>query len=480
MSQKSKISSLLSPQARGGNIAESGFQYQFNSTISQIPNWLSQDGFTEMIREALGDTEAKFFVPCIGIQHEFVEYKGYHLKQANFWEEIDHFWEIDRQSPNSYKHFVLVCKSVADELKPITNALERVRDPYSFYDAAQQIQDTSYSDFVEVVKFRGKSKEMAEFIFLKVRFKLGAVDGETHARGIFIEEMKRYFPEFRTLSGKSMDAAYSQLTELVKSRTNQSIYRHELENAIWQGITEKDRPKLTIRIHTSHEENVDKGPDGCLQFDWKNVFGGPNRNYPSTEEWNRIVTDKLCATKEWLIATKRTRCIHLIGHRRLSASIAIGVTFSAVSGFTIGIETKEGVWWTNSHAKEDTPDYHWHQSINGESNGEIAVGISIMKDTANTDVEQYLETKHFNGKRLYLCGNAALQSDQHTNVAVQKVKSVIQELLSITQAQKVHLFFAGPAQFALFLGHRLNTLGEIQCYEWIEPNVYIPTVLIST
>ena len=280
MRKKRKPSSLLSPQARGGDIAEQGFQYQFNSTIIQIPNWLAQDGFTEMIREALGDVEAKFFVPSAGIRHEFVEYKNYRLKRNEFWQEIENFREIDQQDPDSHQQFVLACQSVADELKPITNSLKRVRDPYSFYDAAKQIQDISYSDFVEVVKSRGKSKEVAEFLFLKVRFKLGTVDGETHARGIFIEEMKRYFPEFRTLSGKSTDAAYSQLTELVKSRTNQSIYRHELENAIWQGITEKDRPKLTIRMHTSHEENVDKGPDGCLQFDWNDVFGGSERNFP--------------------------------------------------------------------------------------------------------------------------------------------------------------------------------------------------------
>ncbi len=478
--QKRQPSSLLSPQARGGDIAEQGFQYQFNSTITQIPNWLAQDGFTEMIREALGDVEAKFFVPDAGIRHEFVEYKNYRLKPNEFWQEIENFREIDQQDPDSHQQFVLVCQSVADELKPITNSLKRVRDPYSFYDAVKQIQDISYSDFVEVVKSRGQSKKMADFLFLKVRFKLGIVDGETHARGIFIEEMKRYFPEFRTLSGKSTDAAYSQLTELVKSRTNQSIYRHELENAIWQGITEKDCAKFTIRMHTAFEKNIDKGPDGCLQFDWKSIFGGTNRNYPPTDEWNRKVTDKLCATKEWLIATKRTRRIHLIGHRRLSASIAIGATFSAVSGFTIGIQTKDGIWWTNSHAKENTADYHWEQSIDGESNDEIAVGISILKDTANADVERYLETKHFNGKRLYLYSNAALQSDEQTNVAVQKAKSIIQELISRTQAKKIHLFFAGPAQFALFLGHRLNTLGEIQCYEWVSTDRYIPTVLIST
>ena len=70
MSQKRLSSSLLSPQSRGGDIAEGGFQYQFDSTIAQIPNWLAQEGFTEMIREALGDAEARFFVPSVGFRYE--------------------------------------------------------------------------------------------------------------------------------------------------------------------------------------------------------------------------------------------------------------------------------------------------------------------------------------------------------------------------------------------------------------------------
>ena len=480
MSQKRQSSSLLSFQARGGDIAEGGFQYQFNSTIAQIPNWLAQDGFTEMIREALADAEAKFFVPSAGFQHEFIEYKNYHLKGSKFWEEIEHFWKIDQQTPNSYQQFVLACKSVADELTPITNALKRVRDPYSFYDTAQQIQNISYTDFVEVVKARDKSKDIADFLFLKVRFKLDSIDAEYNPRGLFTEEMKRYFPEFNKLSGELTDIAYLQLTELVKSRRNKPIYRHELEKAIWQGIKEKNRLEPTIRIHTEHGENTDKGPDGCLQFDWKSVFGGSNRNFPPVEEWDRKVIGELQVTKEWLVSTKRSRHIHLSGHRRLSASVAIGSIFSAVSGFTVGMETKDGICWTNNHPTKDTPDYQWKQtSINGESVDEIVVGISTRPNIIN-DVEQYLKTIHFRGNRLYLLGDTAILSSDHGNRAVQKAKLTIQELTSKIQAKKIHLFLAGPAHFALFLGHRLNTLGKIQCYEWTPPNKYVPTLLIST
>ena len=88
--------------------------------------------------------------------------------------------------------------------------------------------------------------------------------------------------------------------------------------------------------------------------------------------------------------------------------------------------------------------------------------------------------EHFQGRQLYLYSDMVLESDAQTNRAVQKAKSMIQEFVSKSQAKKIHLFFAGPAQFALFLGHRLNTIGKIQCYEWTSPNAYVPTVLIKT
>jgi hypothetical protein len=42
-------------------------------------------------------------------------------------------------------------------------------------------------------------------------------------------------------------------------------------------------------------------------------------------------------------------------------------------------------------------------------------------------------------------------------------------------SKQVHLFFAGPAFLALFLGHRLNATAPIQCYERVSTGQYVPT-----
>ena len=358
------------------------------------------------------------------------------------------------------------------------NALRRVRDAYSFYNGVQQIQEISYYDFVKAVKKSDKSREIADFLFLKVYFEIDLTDAENRPRELFREALFQNFSIFAELKANLSTEACSRLVELVQSRKNQPIFRRELEGAIWKNVETEKRPEFSVRIHTIHDDS-NANPEGCLQFNWKSYFGGSKRNFPPAEEWNKQVIRELQSTKAWLISTQRPRRLHFSGHRRLSASIGIGFVFSAVSGFVIGMETKEGIWWTDNHPKADTPDYPWERAIHDdESTSEMVVGISIKRKIAN-EVERYLETMDFRGPRLHLFSDNAILSAAHTNQAVVKAKQIINESVAAVGAKKIHLFIAVPAQFALFLGHRLNAMGEIQCYEYQDANVYVPTCLIS-
>ena len=144
------------------------------------------------------------------------------------------------------------------------------------------------------------------------------------------------------------------------------------------------------------------------------------------------------------------------------------------------METKEGIWSTDDHPQADTPDYPWEQEIHGdESTGEMVIGISIKKKVAN-EVERYLGNDGFPRSSTLLFSDDAILSAAHVNQAVEKAKQMINESGAAVGAKKIHLFIAVPAQFALFLGHRLNAMGDIQCYEYRNTNVYVPTCLIST
>src|SRR5690348_14334326 len=87
--------SLLEPQSVGGDVAESGFSFQASYTLICMCRWLSHEGFTSMVREAMGDVEASFFVPGRGYERELVEVKNYRLTRLIFWNELHRFQQLD-------------------------------------------------------------------------------------------------------------------------------------------------------------------------------------------------------------------------------------------------------------------------------------------------------------------------------------------------------------------------------------------------
>ena len=233
-----------------------------------------------------------------------------------------------------------------------------------------------------------------------------------------------------------------------------------------------------IPPHTLHEENS-QNLSNAICFNWTSFFGGKERTFPSCDDWNSILLKQLEETRKWIISADRPRRISLTGNRRLSASLATGSVFSSVGGFVIEMETRDGLWKTNSYPTSDTPDYSWSEYfIEGQPNHEMALAISIMRDI-RLDVGSYIKTMGLDAPCLYLNGENPIISDKQTNVAVEKVKKILLNKIAIYHLNKIHLFFSGPAHLALFLGHRLNSTCHIQCYEYNVQHDYVKTCLLK-
>src|SRR5690606_18878694 len=93
------VPSLFERESRGGDNAERGFSFQEQVILAHIPMWLAYEGFSKIIREAMGDTEAQFFLPGYGTQTELIEAKNHSLTPSEFWDEIERFQGIDKGSP---------------------------------------------------------------------------------------------------------------------------------------------------------------------------------------------------------------------------------------------------------------------------------------------------------------------------------------------------------------------------------------------
>lgn len=473
--------SLLEDESRGGDTGEGGIAFQAEVVLSYIPKWLRMEGFTSMVRESIGDTEAKFFVPGRRYKKEFLEVKNHQVPPAEFWQEIERFRRVDAGAPGEYQWFTLASASLSQDLHPLVNGLRRLRDPYDFYDDSV-VMDNSYRDYVRIVEKRGKSEEEAEFLYKKVLLVDDLSQNRSYGRAVFKQSFRDNLPHYADLPDRVLDDIYASLATFVQSRRNQTITRIELEQNIRDRVPAGlQSPPQPVRIHTAISDDEQDADRTELQFRWAPFFGGDSHDYPPPSEWNSRLLMELSETKAWILKNRASRRIALSGNRRLSTSLVLGSVFSAVAGFSVEMMYRGGVIWaTDDHPAADTPEYPLSSSgLSADNTGNrMVVSVSIVRDIAN----EVIGSLEHHGLRempsIHIRGENPIVSPQQANLAVRGIKDIISDALSSVGARQIDLFFAGPAFLALFLGHRLNATAPVQCYEWVQPGLYVPTCLL--
>lgn len=469
------VPSLFERESRGGDNAERGFSFQEQVVLANIPMWLAYEGFSQIIREAMGDTEAQFFVPGYGTQTELIEAKNHSLRPSEFWDEIERFQGIDKGSNGEYRWFTLVSSGISKDLSPLVNGLRRIRLPYDFYVDGSAIRDNSFRDYVAVIKNLGRSEQDAQFLFEKVLIKpewgLAQNDGEA----LFRQAVAEHLPEYENVSQRGVHNMYLDVGVLVKKRRGEPITRLELENALRRSVPTQQLPPLRpIHIHTMSNEE-DRPEPYSLRFEWQEFFGGSQRQFPSPDQWNQVLVDGLIEMRRWITHNRNTRHIYLAGSRRLPAAFAIGTVFAAVAGFSITMNHRGQLWQTDAEVPADTPVYPFTIERKAGTTSDLVVAIGIVRDVI-PEVETavnvlQLEQAH----RIYFKGTYPIRSSAEARIAVRDMKDILSKALSETNCQQIHLFYAGPSHLAMLLGHRLNATAPIQCYQRVSPNEYVQT-----
>ena len=475
MSNKpAKPLSLLAPEATGGDTAEGGATFQEGVLMAKLPAWLARDGFTALIREAMADTEASFYVPGQGLMREAVEAKDHSLTPAPFWEEIDTFRRLDASSSNTFRWFTLACTGLSKELHPIVNGLRRVRDPYAFYDEGSGVREHSYDEYAERVCDLGHSEEEARFLFERVLIESDWSIAKANVKAMFQHELPRFLPEYGDCSATAMTRAFEGLTALVQSRKAQPVTRKELEAVLATAMPPgTPRPERPLRIYTATGD--DGGPAEAIRFAWGRFFGSEASDVPTAGEWDAGVVGALNGVKDWVIEAKRPRRIRLMGSRRLSCSLAIGSVLSAVAGFAIEMEYRDAIWATDTHASGATEPYSLESELMSGQGTRLVVAIGICKEVL-PGTRAFLEAAgRPDSPLLHLRSNQPVLGPDQANLTVRNLKDQIASALATTQAREIDLFFAGPAPLALFLGHRLNATAPVQCHEWKMVRGYVPS-----
>ena len=474
--------SLLGRESSGGDFAEGGLSYQESVMLSYVPAWLAYEGFEEMTRESMGDIEAKFFVPGRERARELIEVKNHRTAPAEFWQEVRRFRDLDEGSPGTFHRFVLVGKELGEDVKRLKNGLERVRGPHSFYEGTP-IEEASFAEYAKMIVDMGHSEDDARFLFERVEIRDDLTTDDAQWRGVFAGELFSHFPEYEELPGKTMRDVYEGLGDLLRSRKNRSISRKEVERRIRDRVPEALRPParpVVVRTSIGDEKDDAGSETSPIRLDWKGFFGGSDRSYPPPAEWDERLVGELAQTKEWILRHRGDRRIRLTGNRRLSASLAIGATFSAVAGFSVEMEGRGGeLWATDAYPNADTPAFPLSTGGNVFPGERLVVSVGVPREIA-AEVEEAMGPLGLTGMpTLHLHSGEGVCSAEHANKATKLLKDEVVDALARSGADHIDLFFAGPSPLALFLGYRLNATATVRCYEWVSRGRYVPTCRIA-
>lgn len=467
--------SLTEKQSSGGDTARIGFRFQDDILLAYLPYWLSLEGFTEVVSEAVGDIEAKFFAPGKGFVREFIEVKDKMLAPSDFWKEIDRFLEVHEKAPGSYRWFALVSRGLSKDLHPLHNTLRRTRRPYGFYDDGSAIREASYRDFEKRVTDMGRAVDDARFLFehVLIRSDVSASPGDM---ALFVSAIREHLPHFLALPVMRIQEIVLALRDLLRRKDIKPIPRLEIESCIGSipGAAEL-LESVPLRINIQHDKELEVGKN--LVFEWEQFFAGGGMRFPAPEAWDRSMVAVLMQTRDWIERWRRRKRILLTGEHRLSTFMAIGSVFSAVAGFAVDFEYRGSIWSTDNHATADTPLYKWRSEfLNQGPCAEIAVSACVMRDIRNEVCDDLAIRGLANIPVLHLAGTEPIVSAPQANNAVQAAKDEIVDATRGARARLMHLYVAGPAVLALFLAHRLNGTCEAQIYQWqSDTNSYIPS-----
>ena len=70
--------------------------------------------------------------------------------------------------------------------------------------------------------------------------------------------------------------------------------------------------------------------------------------------------------------------------------------------------------------------------------------------------------------KLFLASHAVLTDVAVLNTAVNEAKAALVVFRSRHRLSRVHLFIKAPSVFAMALGHRMNGVGVVRLYDWVD------------
>lgn len=453
----------------GGVIALGGFDFQLWDGLARLPGWLLNPAFEAMIYEGLEDLEARFFAPQAPHRWllERIQAKSGNLAPSGVREVLSTFQNFDIRYPEIARVQTLVTPRLPSTLSWVSRDPGRVRRARPFYAPFAAIADASDAKLRSdlVAEFEAS---LGNFVADGVEFSERTYADEASARHAFMDALHSAFPGL-DIGASQGRRAFETLSTLARGRIGEPLARAELQDAIEAGIAQKLPLPSALPLHIRSDRN--ERDERALEIDARAYSGGA-APFPPTDLWQAGLVEPLDATQQWMRAHGYSR-LRLTGSYRLSTGMTLGWAFRSALGHELEIQTRDGDWATDDRpggfSKETwsvAPSPALHED-------RLFVSVGVIRDPA----AQVAEAMGVPAASILALHHAApLTSGKDTQASVSAVKGAVDAAVARLRPTALDVFLAGPAAFAVALGHRWNAMPPTQLHEYVAESAdYLPT-----
>ncbi|MBS0234172.1 MAG: SAVED domain-containing protein [Proteobacteria bacterium] len=472
MGAKSQSPALSDAKSLGGVIAQDGFDYQLWDGLARLPAWLANPAFEELIFEGLEDLEARFFAPQAPRYRLLERYqaKSGNLAPKDVREVFATFQTFENAYPGLARMHTLVTPRLPATLNWLARDPGRVRKARPFYapfaDVTKASDDKLREDLAEEF-----GADLGQFIASSVEISERVIPDRDSGLHTFALFLTRTF-EHITATSKQTEEAFEALSGLARKSQGVPLRRDvligQIESALGQALFTNPVPRIHVR---SDRNEVD---ETALEID-ASAFSGGSAPFPEPARWQDELITPMDHTGQWLRSRSVTR-LAIGGSYRLTTAFSLGKAFRAASGFELEIEARSGIWLTDDRPRPDEtyPTFAISEpaSLVGDR---LVVCVGILRDPTADLVASGVFQSNILGASMPV----PVTSGRAAQAAVSVVKAAVSAAATRLKPAAIELYFAGPAAFAVALGHRWNAMPPTQLHEFIATDRrYVPTAFL--
>jgi hypothetical protein len=461
---------LTDAEGMGGVIAQDGFDFQLWDGLSRLPGWLRNPAFEALIFEGLEDLEARFFAPTAPQRRLLERYqaKSGALQPQDVAAVFERFFEFEQAHPQVARVQTLVTPLLPPTIRWVSRDAARVRRARPFYAPFAGIVTASDGALKnELVTKYGQ--RLGTFIAENVEVDERSWPNKEAAGAGFGEAFGRAFPGVDVLQSR-MTSAFNGICELARQNIGRSLSRKQLVDCIEANLQASLFPSGAFPVFVRSDRNG--SDEDALELD-ASGFSGQGGAFLPPEEWQRDLLQPVEVTAQWL-SSRAIRRVSIHGSYRLTTGFVLGSSLRAARGFDLDIRTRDGAWPTDDHADANQRT-DWVISLpESLESDDLVVSVGILRQPAND-----LRT---NGTAPNAILDAFLAqpitSAKAAQHGVAQVKTAVAAVASQLKPKRIRLYYAGPAAFAVALGHRWNALPPTRLHELVANRGYVATATI--